>query len=48
MWYKLLLTSEFESALFYSDPIDIKMNVSFFEKKSYSKNLACTSKWDWG
>lgn len=33
MWYKQVLTSELESALFYPGAFDIKINVSFFEEK---------------
>ena len=33
MWYKQVLASELEYALFYPGAFDIKINVSFFEEK---------------
>ena len=46
MWYKHVLATELEYTLFDSGAIDMKINVSLFEKKSHAKNLvlSCNSK----
>ena len=49
MWYKHVLATELEYTLFDSGAIDMKINVSLFEKKSHAKNLvlSCNSKLHW-